>query len=82
MNSVRHQQALSLVNAICLAIGTLVVIQLWLFAVTVEGVLSKDASAGVPASIASFAVFACTWALFSYVRRLDKRMHPTATEER
>lgn len=55
-------------------IATLVVIQLWLVAAAVEGLLARDVSVLVPAAIASTALFALSGGLLWYVVSFDARL--------
>jgi hypothetical protein len=67
-------QAVPLFTAICVLIGVLVVLQLWLLATSVEAVLAGEAGAATPAAIASAVLLAVNAALLRYVSSLDRRV--------
>ena len=68
-----RRQGLSLVTAISLFIGTLVIIQLWLLAAALDALLSGEKSVLIPAAIASFALFLLNAGLLWHVRNFDQR---------
>jgi hypothetical protein len=67
-------QAVPLFTAICVLIGVLVVLQLWLLAASLESVLASDAGPAIPATIASAVLLATNFALLRYVVSLDRRI--------
>ena len=67
------KQGTTLFTGICLAIGVLVIIQLWLLAAALDAALSGAAHLAVPASIASFVLFALNAGLLWYVVDFDTR---------
>jgi uncharacterized protein DUF6755 len=68
-----RRQGLSLVTAISLFIGTLVVIQLWLLAAALDALLSGVSGVLIPAAIASFVLFLLNVGLLWHVRNFDER---------
>ena len=67
------RQGTTLFTGICLLIGLLVVIQLWLISAALDAALSGQARLAVPASVASLALFACNAGLLWYVLDFDRR---------
>jgi hypothetical protein len=68
-----RRQGLSLVTAISLFIGTLVIIQLWLLAAAMDALFAGERGVLTPAAIASFALFLVNAGLVWFVRNFDKR---------
>lgn len=68
-----RQQGLSLLTAICLFIGVLLVIQLWLVAAALDAYLSRETGVLVPATVASLVLFLVNGALVLYVQDFDRR---------
>ena len=68
-----RRQGLALVTAICLFIGTLVVIQLWLVAASLDALLAGETGILVPAAAASLFLFLLNAALLWHVRSFDAR---------
>lgn len=69
-----RQQGATLFSAILVLIGTLVVIQLWLVAASVDAVYSHDTRALVPAAIGSIVLFVLSAGLLWYVVAFDARL--------
>lgn len=69
-----RKQGSTLFSAMLVLIATLVVIQLWLVAAAVEGLLAHDVRVLVPAAIASLALFALSGGLLWYVVSFDARL--------
>ncbi len=67
------RQGTTLFTGICLLIGVLVIIQLWLLAAALDAALSGEAHLAIPASIASLALFAVNAGLLWYVIDFDRR---------
>ena len=67
-------QALPLFTAICVLIGVLVIVQLWLLAASLESVLAGDTGPATPATIASALLLAANAGLLLYVVSLDRRI--------
>lgn len=67
------KQGTTLFTGIGLAIGVLVIIQLWLLAAALDAALSGASYLAVPASIASFVLFALNAGLLWYVVDFDTR---------
>lgn len=75
-----REQALPLFTAICVLVGLLVVVQLWLLAASLESMLGGDAAPAMPATIASAAILATNVGLLFYVASLDRRIRrPSST---
>jgi hypothetical protein len=72
-----RRQGLSLVTAISLLIGTLVVIQLWLLAAALDALLAGEIGVLVPAACASLALFLLNLGLLWHVRNFDQRERRT-----
>jgi hypothetical protein len=68
------RQGLSLFSAICVLIGTVVVIQLWLLAAGLDALLSGDRQVLLPSAAASFALFVVDAGLLRLVRNLDRQV--------
>ena len=67
-------QGLPLFTGICFLIGTLVVVQLWLLAATLEAARSDMPNLLLPATIASLALFLLNAGLLWYVVDFDRRL--------
>ena len=67
------RQGTTLFTGICLLIGLLVIIQLWLIAAALDAALSGQARLAVPAAVASLALFGCNAGLLWYVLDFDRR---------
>lgn len=67
------KQGTTLFTGIGLAIGVLVIIQLWLLAAALDAALSGASHLAIPASIASFVLFALNAGLLWYVVDFDTR---------
>jgi hypothetical protein len=69
-----RNQGSTLFSALLVLIATLVVIQLWLVAAAVDGLLARDLSVLVPAAIASAGLFVLSGDLLWYVVSFDARL--------
>jgi uncharacterized protein DUF6755 len=69
-----RRQGSTLFSAILVLIATLVVIQLWLVAAAVEGLMAHDTGILVPAAIASAGLFVLSGGLLWYVVSFDARL--------
>lgn len=67
------RQGTTLFTGICLLIGLLVIIQLWLISAALDAALSGQARLALPASVASLALFLCSAGLLWYVLDFDRR---------
>ncbi len=76
----RARQGKTLVGALCAFLGTLVVIQLWLVAASLEAFYSNDPGVLWPATLASAALFAVNVRLFLLVRDFDKKLRAAGGE--
>jgi hypothetical protein len=77
METVR--QGTTLFTAICVLIGTLVVIQLWLVSAALDALLGEQTGILIPAALASLALFALNGGLLLYVVRFDQRLRNTGS---
>ncbi len=75
-----RQQGLSLMTAICLLIGTLLVIQLWLVAAALDALLSNEKGVLVPAVAASLALFLASAGLLLFAEAFDRRLRGARRE--
>ena len=69
-----RRQGVTLMTAICLLIGIVVVIQLWLVSAAVDALLSDDLGVLVPSALVSAALFAVNAGLLAYVFAFDERV--------
>jgi Sec-independent protein secretion pathway component TatC len=69
-----RQQGSTLFSAVLVLIAIVVVIQLWLVAAAVDGLMSRQMSVLVPTAIASGVLFALSGGLLSYVVSFDARL--------
>ena len=68
------RQGLPLFTAICMLVGTLVVIQLWLLAAALDALLAGHPSVLLPAAIASIVLALVNGALVLHARSFDRRV--------
>lgn len=68
------KQGTTLFTAICVLIGTLVIIQLWLVAAALDALLAGQTGILGPAALASLALFALNGGLLLYIVRFDQRL--------
>lgn len=69
-----RRQGTTLFTGICVLIGTLVVIQLWLVSAALDALLSGAMGALVPAAFASLAILGVNGGLLLYIVRFDERL--------
>jgi F0F1-type ATP synthase assembly protein I len=69
-----RQQGSILFSAVLVLIATLVVIQLWLVATTVDALLGRQADVLLPSAIASGALFVLAVGLLWYIVSFDARL--------
>lgn len=67
------RQGITLLSAICAFIGTLVIIQLWLVAASLEALYSDESSVLLPATLASAALFLVNLRLLMWGRAVGKQ---------
>ena len=70
----RASQGLTLLTALCAFIGTLVIIQLWLVAASLEALYSDETRVLLPATLASAALFVINVVLLLHARSFDRKM--------
>lgn len=68
-----RRQGLSLLTALCLLIGVLLIIQLWLVSAALDALLSGDLGVLVPSAIVSAALAAANAGLLLYVLAFNRR---------
>jgi hypothetical protein len=68
------KQGTTLFTAVCVLIGTLVVIQLWLVAAALDALLGGQTGVLIPAAIASVALLGINGGLLLYIIRFDERV--------
>jgi hypothetical protein len=68
-----RQQGQQLFTAIAVLIGILVIVQLWLLGVSLDGVLGGDPASAIAAAIASLVLLGVNGGLLLYVRAFDRR---------
>ncbi|MCC6319034.1 MAG: hypothetical protein IT361_15245 [Gemmatimonadaceae bacterium] len=76
------RQGLPLFTAMCVLIGTLVVIQLWLLAAAIDATLSDQQAVLLPATLASVVLLGINGALLLYALDFDRRLSGRAPHER
>jgi len=74
----RARQGKTLVGALCVFIGTLVVIQLWLVSAALEAFYGNEPHVLWPATLASVVLFAVNGGLYRLVRGFDQRLRAEA----
>ena len=67
------RQGTTLFTGICLLVGVLVIIQLWLLSAALDAALSGQGRLALPASIASLVLFGINAGLLWYVFDFDRR---------
>ena len=68
-----RRQGLTLVTAICLLMGVLLIIQLWLVSAALDALLSDDIGVLIPSAAVSAALAAVNAGLLWYVFTFDRR---------
>jgi hypothetical protein len=69
-----RKQGLTVISAIVALIATLVIIQLWILAATIESLLGGDARLSVRAAVVQLVLFGLTGGLLLPVLALDRRL--------
>jgi hypothetical protein len=69
-----RRQGTTLFTGICVLIGTLVVIQIWLVSAALDALLSAETGALVPAAVASVVILGVNAGLLLYIVRFDARL--------
>lgn len=78
---VTRKQGTALATALCLFIGTVVIIQLWLVAGSLDAWLSGDHDVLLPAAIASAVLLLLNASLLAYELTFDSRLRHGDTHE-
>lgn len=68
------RQGVTLLTALLAFIGTLVIIQLWLVAASLEALYSDETHVLLPATLASAALFVINVVLMLHARSFDRKM--------
>ncbi len=69
-----RRQGRALMTALCLFIGIVLIVQLWLLSAAVDALLAGDDAVLVPATLASFALLAVNAGLLAYGISFDRRI--------
>lgn len=70
-----QRQGLVLMTAICVFMGTLLILQLWLLAAALDAYRRHDFAPLLPAALASLTMFILNGGLLWYVFDFDRRIH-------
>jgi hypothetical protein len=76
-----RRQGLGLITALCLLIGVVLIIQLWLVSAALDALLGGDNSVLVPSAIVSLALFLLDAGLLWYVLAFDRRVRRSQPDE-
>ncbi|HVE87851.1 MAG TPA: DUF6755 family protein [Myxococcales bacterium] len=76
------RQGLPLFTAICMLIGTLVVIQLWILSAQIDALLGGHLGVLAPAAGASLVLFLACGGLLLHARNFDRRVRARGDDER
>lgn len=76
-----RRQGLSLVTALCLLIGVVVIIQLWLVAASLDALLSGDTGVLWPSAVVSLVLCALNAGLLWYAFDFDGRVRRSSPDE-
>lgn len=71
-----RKQATPMFTTLCVLVGVLVVVQLWLLSASLEAVLSGDEHTAIAGTFASLALFALSAGLLGYGLALDRNAQP------
>ena len=75
-----RDQGITLFTALSVLIATLVIIQLWLVAASLDALLSNETKVLAPAAVASFALFFINGGLVLYALDFDKKVRHSRLE--
>ena len=75
-----RRQGLGLWTAVCVLIGVVVVIQLWLVAAALDALLAEDRAVLAPAALASLGLFAVEGGLLAWGWAFDRRLRRSQTK--
>jgi hypothetical protein len=75
-----RKQGLALITALCLLIGVVLIIQLWLVAAALDALLGGDLGVLVPSAVVSFALFMLVVGLLWYVLTFDERVRRSSPD--
>jgi hypothetical protein len=75
-----RRQGLTLITALCVLIGVVVVIQIWLMAAAVDALLSEDRAVLLPSALVSAALLGLNGGLLWYVLSFDERVRRSRPE--
>ncbi len=66
------RRGLTAIDAAMLLVIIMLIVQMWLLTATLESYLAGHTSVALPAALISGALFAICFALYLFVRRIDK----------
>lgn len=69
-----RRQGRALMTALCLFIGIVLIVQLWLLSAAVDALLAGDDAVLLPATLASFALLGVNAGLLAYGISFDRRI--------
>jgi hypothetical protein len=67
-----RKQATPVFTTVCVLIGVLVTVQLWLLSASVEALLAGQTGPALPATLASLALFTVSACLLRYAMSIDR----------
>jgi hypothetical protein len=73
-------QGLTLITALCVLIGVVLIIQLWLVAAALDALLGGDTSVLMPSALVSLALFVLNAGLLWYVLTFDERVRRSSPD--
>ena len=76
------RQGLPLFTGLCVLIGTLVVIQLWLLSAGLDALLAGHTAVLVPSAAASIVLFVVNGCILLHARHFDERVRSRTTDDR
>jgi hypothetical protein len=76
-----RRQGLTLLTALCVLIGVLIIIQLWLVSAALDALLSGETGVLIPSVLVSAAIFSANASLLWYVFSFDRHAERTFPDE-
>jgi hypothetical protein len=76
-----RKQGLTMITALCVLIGVVLIIQLWLVAAALDALLGGDTSVLAASAVVSFALFVLNAGLLWYVLTFDDRVRRSSPDE-
>jgi hypothetical protein len=77
----KQRQGVTLLTALCLLIGLLLIIQLWLVSAAVDALLSGERGVLVPSALVSGAIALVNGGLLWYALAFDRQLERTHSDE-